>query len=249
MSAPAQEPSRLSTIYRLSPAATQRDTNRILLRSLSFTLICMLIPMFMMLFAGQLSDSKLMTFLALYGVVLAVVIGLTIRRTRRVMKNAIETFELTIDDLQITRTQRECPTMVIPRGDIKRISERAGQGFRIETAKTSQNIWVPRELEGYEEVKLLLLSNAAEQPKTIRHPLAITYGSSLIFVAGLLIVMYSQRKLVVTTTGAACLGFYVYYVFQLKRSWPNLSRTMKRALLVSLLPVLFVASRIISMWR
>jgi hypothetical protein len=68
-------------------------------------------------------------------------------------------------------------------------------------------------------------------------------------MAGLLIVMYSQRKLLVTTTGAACLGFYVYYVFQLKRSWPNLSRPMKRALLVSLLPVLFVASRIISMWR
>lgn len=206
--------------------------------------------MFVMLFTGQLSDPKFTTtFLAFYGVVLAMVIGITIRRTRRMMKNAVQTFELTIDDMQITRTQRECPPIVIPRGEIKRISERAGQGFRIETAKASRNIWVPKELEGYEEVKLLLMSSAAEQPKTMRHPVAITYASSLIFLAGFLIVMYSQRKLLVTTTGAACLGFYVYYVFQLKRSWPNLSRTMKRTLLVSLLPVLLVASRIISMWR
>lgn len=240
----------MPTTYRLSPAATQQDTNRILLRSLSFTVICMLIPMFVMLFTAQLSDPKFMvTFLALYGMVMAMVIGITIRRTRRMMQNAVETFELTIDDLQITRTQRECPTITISRGAIKRISERAGQGFRIETANVNQNIWVPKELEGYEEIKLLLLSSAAEQPKTMRHPVAITYASSLIFAAGFLIVMYSQRKLLVTTTGAACLGFYVYYVFQLKRSWPNLSRTMKRMLLVSLLPVLFVASRIISMWR
>jgi len=236
--------------YRLSSAATEQDTNRILIRSLSFIVICMLIPMFVMLFSGQLSDPTFqVTFLCLYGVVMAIMVGVAIRRARRMMKNAVETFELTIDDLQITRTQRECPTIVIPRAEIKRISERAGQGFRIETATVRQNIWVPRELEGYEEVKSLLASNAPEQPRTTRYPLAINYISSLVFLAGFLIVMYSQRKLLVTATGAAVLCFYVYYVFQLSRSWPNLSRTMKRTLLVSLLPVLFVASRIVSMWR
>ena len=61
--------------------------------------------------------------------------------------------------------------------------------------------------------------------------------------------MYSHSKLLVTATGAGVLCFYLYYAFQLTRSWPNLSRTMKRTLWVSLLPALFVTSRIVSMWR
>ena len=240
----------LAQTYRLSSAAAEQDTNRILLRTLSFNVFIMVVVLFFMLFTGQLAQPiMLVTVLCLCGLWVGLVAYLTIRRARRMLKNAVETFELTIDDQQITRTQREAPTIVVPRSAVKRISERAGQGFKIETANWNQCIWVPRELEGYEEVKTLLLASSPEQPKTMRHPLAITYGWSLLFVAGFLTVMYSQRKSVVTATGAAVLCFYIYYVAQLVRTWLNLSRPMKRILWVMFSPAIFVALRIAAVWR
>ena len=240
----------MTKTYRLSRAATEQDTNRILVRSLSFTILVMLIPLFVMLFTGQLSDPRaLITVLCGFGLLLAFVVYRIIRRVRKMMTNAIETYELTIDDLQITRTQRECPTMVIPRFEVKRLSERAGQGFKIETANFRQCIWVPAELEGYEEVKALLLSTTAAETRTVRHPLVVAYAAQVLMVVGFFIVMLSERRVLVTAVGAAILCFYIYYVFQLVRTWPNASRATRRALWITPLPALALVARVAGMWR
>ena len=68
------------------------------------------------------------------------IIWRVIRRTRRMLRNAVETYQLTIDDVQIMRTQNGCPTVVILRSEVQKISERSGQGFHIETAKRAANI-------------------------------------------------------------------------------------------------------------
>lgn len=239
----------MPNIYRLSPAAAEQDTNRMLLRSLSFNVFIMLIVLFVMSRNGQLAQPIMLVFvLCFFGLYTGLIAYLTIRRTRRLLKNAVETFELTIDDQQITRTQREAPTIVIPRSQVKCISEQAGRGFRIETANLRQNIWVPRELEGYDEVKTLLAA-ATEQSKTTRYPLVIMYGLSLLFVAGFLTVLYSHQRSVVMGVGAATLCFYIYYVFALIRSWQNLSRPMKRILWVMVLPAIVVAARMAAVRR
>lgn len=240
----------MSTTYRLSPSATEQDTNRILVRSLSFNTAIMLIPFFVMLLTGQLSNpTVLITLLIVYSLAVPLLIWFTVRRVRRMMKNAVETYELTIDDLQITRTQRECPTVVIPRAEVKRISERAGQGFRIETASSRQNIWVPKELEGYEQAKALLLSSPAQQLKTTRHPLVITYTVALLGLAAFLVLLYSQQRSLVIASGAAILCFYIYYIFEVVRTWQNLSRTAKRSLWAMVLVLFIVISRVASVWR
>ena len=240
----------MPSIYRLSPAATEQDTNRILVRSLSFTIGIMLITFLVMLFTGQLSNqTTLITLLILYSLLVPIVIWLTIDRVRERVKNAVETYELTIDDLQITRTQRECPTVLIPRAEVTRISERAGQGFRIETANSRQNIWVPKELEGYDEVKALLLSSAAEQLKTTRYPLVITYTIALLGLAAFLVLLYSHQRNLVIAAGAALLCFYAYYIFEVVRTWQNLSRSAKRSLWPMALVLFIVISRVASVWK
>lgn len=240
----------MPNIYRLSPAAAEQDTNRMLLRSLSFNVFIMLIVLFVMSRNGQLAQPIMLVFvLCFFGLYTGLIAYLSIRRTRRLLKNAVETFEFTIDDQQITRTQREAPTIVIPLSQVKRISEQADRGFRIETANWRHCIWVPRELEGYDEVKTLVLAAATEQSKTSRHPLVIMYGLSLLFVAGFLTVLYSHQRSVVMGVGAATLCFYIYYVFALIRSWQNLSRPMKRILWVMVLPAIVVAARMAAVRR
>ena len=236
--------------YRVSATAAEQDTNRILVRSLSLSVFLVLAVPFVMVYAGQLSAARdLKFFLPLYALLIPLIIWNTIRRTRRMVKNTVETYELTIDELQITRTQRECPTMVIARTEVQRIAERTGQGFRIETSDYKQNIWVPKELEGYEEVKALLLSTTPAQASTMRYPLAITYGALLLVIAGFFTVMWSKQRMLVTTAGLVVLVLFIYSAVQIARSWPNLSRHTKRILWITVFPFLAVIGRIVAVWR
>ena len=236
--------------YRLSPTGAEQETNRTLLRSLSLTILIVIAVPFVMVYTGQFSGPRDLAFLLpLYALLIPLIIWNTIRRTRRTVSNAVETYELTIDELQITRTQRECSTMVIPRSEVQRIAERTGQGFRIETSDTRKNIWVPKELEGYEEVKALLLSTTPAQASTMRYPLAILYGASLLMIVGFFTVMWSKERMLVTAAGAAVLTFFVYYAVQTAHSWPNLSRQMKRAVWILIFPILAVIGRIVAVWR
>jgi len=240
----------MAKTYRVSPAAAEQDTNRMLVRSLSLSIFIVLAVPFVMVYTGQLSGPRdLKFFLPFYALLIPIIIWNTIRRTRRIVKNAVETYELTIDELQITRTQRECPTMVISRNDVQRIAERTGQGFRIETSDSKKNIWVPRELEGYEEVKALVLSTTPAQASTMRYPLAITYSATLLVVGGFFTVMWSKQRMLVTTAGLVVLGVFVYSAVELSRYWPNLSRQTKRTAWVMVFPILVVIGRIVAVWR
>lgn len=128
-----------------------------------------------MVYTGQFSGPRDLVFLLpLYALLIPFIVWNTIRRTRRLVKNAVETYELTLDELQITRIQRECPTMVILRNEAQRIAERTGQGLRIETSDSGKNIWVPKELEGYEEVKTLLLSTTPAPLPSVPYPLSVS---------------------------------------------------------------------------
>ena len=236
--------------YRLSPTDAEQDTNRMLVRSLSLTILIVIAVPFVMVYTGQFSEPRDLKFLLpFYALLIPLIIWNTIRRTRRMVSKAVETYELTIDELQVTRTQRECSTMVILRSEVQRIAERIGQGFRIETSDSRKNIWVPKELEGYEEVKALLLSTTPAQASTMRYPLAIVYGASLLMIAGFFIVMWSRQRMLVTAAGAAVLCFFVYYSVQIAQSWPNLSRQMKRAVWLIVFPILAVIGRIVAVWR
>lgn len=240
----------MTKTYRLSAAAADQDTNRQLVRSVSFTILIILIVPFVMVSTGQLHGTRdLIPIFVLYAFLIPFIIWRVIRRTRRMLRNAVETYQLTIDEIQITRTQKECPTMVILRSSVERISERAGQGFRIETAKRAENIWVPGELEGYEEVKALLLSTTPAEASTMRHPLALTYGYSVLGIIAFFAVMWSHERMLVTGAGLVVLCFFVAYTFQVARAWPNLSPQTKRTVWVIALPTLAVVARIVSVWK
>ena len=116
-----------------------------LVRSLCVSILILLAVPFVMVYAGQFSGPRDLEFLIpLYAFLIPVIVWNTIRRTRRMVRNTVETYELTIDELQITRTQRECPTMVIPRSEVQRIAERTGQGFRIETSDYREHLGAER---------------------------------------------------------------------------------------------------------
>jgi hypothetical protein len=243
-----------SSIHRYSlPGvleATERDANKLLMRTLTFQTLVMLLPLFVMLFTGQLSQPRvLITVLVFWALLLAFAIQRIIRRVRKLTRAAASTYELTIDDHQIMRVQHDCPTLTIPRDAIRKIAERAGQGFRIETADPALNIWVPRELEGYDEVKMLLLTSSPVETSTMQHPVAITYATMIASLIAFFVVMGTHNRIVVTLLGAALLAVIGWYFAYVVRVSANLSRSVKRSTWVVGLPALALIARIVSVWR
>jgi hypothetical protein len=62
-------------------------------------------------------------------------------------------------------------------------------------------------------------------------------------------VMWSHERMLVTGAGLVVLCFFVAYILQVARAWPNLSRQTKRAIWVIVFPTLAVVARIVSVWR
>jgi hypothetical protein len=137
----------------------------------------------------------------------------------------------------------------MPRGAIRKIAERVGQGFRIETADPALNIWVPRELEGYDEVKMLLLTSSPVETSTMQHPVAITYATMIASLIAFFVVMGAHNRIVVTLLGAALLAVIGWYLAYVVRTGANLSRSVKRSTRVVGLPALALIVRIVSVWR
>jgi hypothetical protein len=236
--------------YRLSPQATERDSNAVLIRSLSFSTLILLGSLLLVLRSEHVSEPRMLILLISgFALLILFIWYRTIRKFRGLKAVAIETYELTVDDLQITRSQRDTPTVVVPRSGIKKISERAGQGFRIETQSARVNIWVPRELDGYDEVKQMLVASTAASTSMVRYPLALTYGISVITLIAMFIVMKSNSRPLVTTVGIALLGAFVWNVIYVMRVGSGLSRQAKRSIWIIVLPAFMIVARIVSVWR
>ena len=240
----------MTNTYRLSAPAVERDTKAILMRSLAFQVAVMLAVLSYMLFTGKLSDTRvLIPMLGFWGLLTGFIIWRVIRRVRKIMTTAIESYELTVDDLQIVRVQRDCPTVTIPRSAVRKIAERTGQGFRIETDSSTLNIWVPRELEGYDEVRNFLLLTTGATASTTQHPLVQTYAISMLSLAAFFFVMNSQRPMPVTVVGIGLVGLYIWYIALFVRTRANLTRPTRNIMWVIVFLALLITLRIATVWR
>jgi hypothetical protein len=110
-----------------------------------------LIPLIAIIAIGPLSiayafDHRLFFFL-LVMYVLAVVMATVIAISRR------SRYQLTIDQNQLTLQRPGKPVTTILRSDIKSIVESPQSGITVFANQSNENIFIPRELNGYEFVK------------------------------------------------------------------------------------------------
>lgn len=85
-------------------------------------------------------------------------VWLSLRRTSLFLEEAYSSFEITDDDQTWTKKQKNTPDVSVGRFEVLRIEELQGKGFRICTADRHRNIWVPCELDGYEQLKSEILA-------------------------------------------------------------------------------------------
>src|SRR5262245_52313719 len=132
-------------IYRISPQQAEVERKNALMRSLAFlTVIFAAVILFSPASKGMDSRSTVL-FLLFMGALLAIIMFRQIRTINRTVREGIESYQLEIDETQITRRHADLHAMTIGIGEITEIEQRTGQGTRIKTAQSNRNIWVPCE--------------------------------------------------------------------------------------------------------
>lgn len=87
------------------------------------------------------------------GLGLVIMLIYSVRTTRRHLADVYSSFELSFESECVTRKQKNTSTISLPCSQISRIEEFQGKGLRICAQDRARNIWVPRELDGYEQLK------------------------------------------------------------------------------------------------
>jgi hypothetical protein len=147
-------------VYRISPQRAQVERSKALKRTAFLTALALTVGFLLggrSLFQEQ--DLRVILATALFtAVMLTVSIWWSLRKTGRFLAEAYSSFEITADEQTWTKKQKNTPDVTLAQSEALRVEEWQGKGFRICTADRHKNIWVPCELDGYEQLKSEVLA-------------------------------------------------------------------------------------------
>jgi hypothetical protein len=142
-------------IYRISPQSALTERSKALRRSTFIMTTAILVGFLASArFLLEINDLRVMFGYALFvGLLLTVALWRSSRQTSRYLEEAYSSFEIADDNQTWTKKQKNSPDVTLAHSEVVRVEELVGKGFRICTAERNKNIWVPCELEDYEQLK------------------------------------------------------------------------------------------------
>jgi hypothetical protein len=161
-------------IYRVSPQQAEVERKKVLLRSLAFGAVIAIAAAFFTPGTNTMDSRSTLLFLLFMGAMLVFMTFRQMRLINRTVRNAIATFELEMGDVSLTKRQSDTETVTIGFSEITAIEQRPGQGTRIKTAQSNRHIWVPCELEEYEQTVEMIRQRSGAALKVQNYSLART---------------------------------------------------------------------------
>lgn len=236
-------------VYRISPQYAQVERTKALKRTAFITAAALMVGL---LLGGRsfLQEHDLRVVLVavlVAGVMLTFVIWSSLRRTDRFLEEAYSSFEITDDDQTWTKKQKNTADVGLARSEVLRVEEWQGKGFRICTADRHRNIWVPCELDGYEQLKSEVLALpgvtfASKSAAWLRSYLAVGVLLALLAVS----ILAGDKRI---SSGASLFvaAWLLVVVFRHYRN-PNLTIKARRQLLFSGLAGVCMLARSVIIW-
>ncbi len=152
------------------------------------------------------------------------------------------TFELVLDAGYLTRRRKDVPDATIAYSNILQIKECGREGLSIKEDSALRSIGVPSAVENYEQLKadLVLLTGLEITKRNLA--LLWTY-LSVVLVIGLFAVSFLvQNRLVAACASFVLAAASVAAVIVVRRN-PNLPKSVRGNLVLSLLPAVFLLFR------
>jgi hypothetical protein len=214
--------------YRISEEKARAETPAAIQRSVYISLSAVLAGVFIggrATFVEGRSDLPWF-WLGSLGLMITGLVFYWVSKTSRSLADAYSSFELTVDQVSLTKKQKNTPDVTLLRSQVKRIEEHEGKGFRICTDDRNVNIWVPVELEDYEVLKADLLSvpvgYGREKSSWLRSYCWVAALLALFLIQGLAHNRFVASAAAFSISAWLFRGFYVHY-----RN-PNLTKKGRR---------------------
>jgi hypothetical protein len=150
-------------------------------------------------------------------------------------KELFESYVLTIDDMSITRTQNNTPTIRIPKSEISEIIKNSNGSFSVKGNSLLNMIGIPAQINNYERLEHIISEIKELSIKTSEPFLQKFQWRISILTIGLMAAVYiSGNKLTVGTSGTILLIILGYSFFVLQKS-KNIDRNTKKTAWIVLL--------------
>lgn len=237
-------------VYRISTQNAQAEKSQALKRN-AFIMTTAVLVGFLLgghaLFQAQ-NFRTVVVVIGFFGAMLVFIVWRSLRQTSRFLADAYSSFEITSDDQAWTKKQKNTPDVTLSRSEIRRVEELQGKGFRICTDDRNRNIWVPCELDGYDQLKnevqaLPGVEMVSKSAAWLRTYLAI---AALILLFAVSVLANDKR---IAAGASLCVGAYLLVLFFQRYRNPNLTSRGKRQFLWSAFVGAFMLLRAIIIWR
>lgn len=238
------------TIYRISAEKARIEKSKALRRSAWITTISLV---FGFLLGGRFlfRENNRIVFIfgiVVLGLVLTVSLWRSLSRTKQFLAEAYSSFEISSDDQVLIKTQKNTPLVTLARSEIKRVEEAEGKGFRICTAERFKNIWVPCELDGYDQLRAEILALPGVELTTKSAAWLKSYLVLGAFLLVFAISILASDKRVASATSVVLAGYLFFTFFSHYRN-PNLTTRGKRVLLWNPVAAIILLARAVIVWR
>jgi hypothetical protein len=217
------------------------------MRSLTFLAVIFLAVILFTPAGKNTSSREILPFLVLMGALFVFIMFRQIRFINRTVRKGVESFELEIDEIQVTKRHADRQTVTIGFGEITEIEQRAGQGTRLKTAQSNRHIWIPCELEEYGEIVEMVRQRSGAALKTRNYNWLRNYSVAVVYLIGWFAVMNAHERRVVLTLSAILAIGLLWCLVVIWRN-PNVSRKLKLSMLFGLVPLLALIGRFYQAW-
>ncbi|HLJ90425.1 MAG TPA: hypothetical protein VKZ53_26690 [Candidatus Angelobacter sp.] len=234
-------------IYKISEEKGKVERDATVRRTVYLTSGILLISVLYVVLSEARKGPLNLPFLMVSALFVAFVVLLSARRVNKLVDDAYASFALTVDGDSIHKVQKNTPDVVLRRSEIERIEELQGKGFKICTGERLRMIWVPCELEDYEQLKSELMSGGAIALVGKTHAWGKTYAGLAAYLALFFTQLVSSNRFVIAPAALGSSGYLFFALFRNYRN-PNLTARGRRSMFWAALVGVAMLIRAVVIW-
>lgn len=237
-------------VYRISAANAQGEKSRAIKRSAYLIAVSMLVGVLLggrsIFYEGN--PQVLFIWIVMFGILFSIILWQSLRRTSKFLSEAYSSFEITADENTLTKKQKDTPDVQLARAEVKRIEEYQGKGFRICTDDSQRTIWVPCELDGYEQLKTDILALPGIKITSKSQAWLRSYLMIAVMFLLFAVSVLASNKWLASGASLVLASFFLFMPIKQYRN-PNLTTRGRRLLLWLAFIGICMLARVVILWR
>lgn len=231
--------------YKLNPAGFNTARKRLVITFLIIYVI--VIPSIIIISIIQNQKSNTLDIVSSI-FTLAIILGVGMffsKRQINMHRTAWDSYELLLDDHgNMEKKQIRMADIRIGHDEIEQIMEHPQKGIWIKTSEKNRFIFIPRQLDRYEELRSRFEKDIKLVRRNTTYDLLIYIGVMALTGAVFVIFYKSEDKIIVSGTGMLLLSLLIASLWKTQRT-PQIDRRMKRLSWITLIPMTSIALKII----